>query len=102
MDNYQQDNQPDKGDLNNMDYGFKVIEPDIILECMDNRGEGTCRGVVEQCTLDGIKYWPRCDVHFELRLKRYEESETERYAHSDVAPPGFDPADAGERWDDDY
>jgi hypothetical protein len=36
-----------------------------------------------------------------MRLERYEDS-MEKYARSDVAPSWFDPADAGERWDDDY
>lgn len=72
------------------------------VECLDDRGDKQCVGEVQYHTLDGIKSWPRCDYHFDLRLKRYEESETERYAHSDVAPPGFDPSYAGERWDDEY
>ena len=35
-----------------------------------------------------------------LLLDRYENS-IERYADSDVPPDWFDPAAAGERWDDD-
>ena len=75
--------------------GFEIL-------CIDNRGDGTCEGMVEMWSTDGMKSWPSCDKHGMARLKRYEESETERYANSDVPPPGFDPMDAGERWDEDY
>lgn len=71
------------------------------LRCLDDHGENTCRGPVEYHTLDGLRSWPRCTAHFERRLNRYENS-LERYANSDVAPSWFDPAAAGERWDDDY
>ncbi len=85
-----------------------IIEPTItypVLEegdCLEFRDDGSCQGKVEYHTLDGLTSWPRCIHHFDLRLKRYEESDLERYANSDVAPSWFDPADAGERWDDDY
>ena len=70
------------------------------LECLDDRGDGTCQGPVEYWSSGGIKSWPRCTKHGEARLNN--RSELERYADSDVPPPGFDPAYAGERWDDDY
>jgi len=72
------------------------------LECLDDIGEDTCRGPVEYHTIDGTSSWPRCRLHFAARLERYEQSDTERYARSSIAPSWFDPADAGERWEDDY
>ena len=71
--------------------------------CLDaNRDTGnTCAGDVEYHSLDGLSAWPRCAKHFDMRLERYEDS-MEKYARSDVAPSWFDPADAGERWDEDY
>lgn len=44
----------------------------------------------------------RCESHDQRRWERYEKSDLERFAHSDVAPSWFDPTIAGERWDDDY
>jgi hypothetical protein len=64
-------------------------------ECLDYDPD-TCSGPV-----DYRHSWPRCAFHGEKRLRDHENS-IERYADSDVAPSWFDPADAGERWDDDY
>ena len=47
------------------------------------------------------KSFPRCDFHQDQREQDRENS-MERYADCDVAPSWFDPAYAGERWDDDY
>ena len=69
--------------------------------CLDEGSSTPCEGIVEYSSLDGLRFWPRCDTHFNIRLERYEDS-IERYASSDVAPSWFDPADAGERWEDDY
>lgn len=78
-------------------------EDGMPVRCLEDHGEQTCRGPVEYHTIgSSLQAWPRCRLHFEQRLQRYEESELERYADSDVAPDWFDPADAGERWDDDY
>lgn len=72
------------------------------LECIDDIGQGECRGEVEYFSPDGRgSAPPRCQYHIEQRMERYENS-IERYAHSDVAPAWFDPTLAGERWDDDY
>jgi hypothetical protein len=62
-----------------------------------------CRGPVALWHSGGSggRSWPRCTFHGERRLERFENS-MERYADSDLAPDWFDPADAGERWDDDY
>lgn len=47
--------------------------------------------------------FPRCDKHWDERLAKEEEANA-RLGNwrSDVPPPGFDPADAGERWDEEY
>ena len=69
-------------------------------DCLDHGDD--CRGPVGYHAVgDSLKAWPRCDKHAEERWERYENS-LERYANSSVAPDWFDPADAGERWEDDY
>ncbi len=60
-----------------------------------------CRGQVDYRWSGGTRHWPRCEFHIEQRLKAREDS-SERYADSDCVPDWFDPADAGERWEDDY
>ncbi len=71
-------------------------------ECIDYDPD-TCRGEVEPWNPGyGHRSFMRCRHHGEERIRRYEESELERCAHSDVAPSWFDPTIAGERWDDDY
>lgn len=68
-----------------------------ILECLD--GPDGCSGPVEYRTTDGYRAWPRCERHFDERLDR---EESYRSYDSDSPPSWFDPAYAGERWDDDY
>lgn len=72
-------------------------------ECLEF-GSGDCKGNVDyHITPGGRSAMPRCDHHNAKRWERYENSETEKYAYSDVAPPGFDYMDAGEYWsEDDY
>ncbi|WP_145500848.1 hypothetical protein [Streptomyces sp. CFMR 7] len=72
------------------------------LECLD-RHEQNCTGPVERYeSLSGTGTMiTRCRVHREKALKRHEEIQ-ERYPDSSVAPSWFDPAVAGERWDDNY
>ena len=73
------------------------------VRCLDDRDEDECVGPVAQHyngDPDG-KTWPRCSLHQNKREER-EANSIERYANSDIAPRWFDPADAGERWDDDY
>lgn len=72
------------------------------LECLDDRGENTCSGPIEYHSVGRGNAFPRCDHHFNQRLHRYETSDLERYADSDIAPAWFDPTYAGERWSDDY
>lgn len=69
-------------------------------ECIENPEE--CQGPVEYHSVDGrSQAWPRCEFHWEQRLDRREGS-MEIYENSDVPPSWFDPAYAGERWDEDY
>lgn len=71
--------------------------------CHDRR-DGKCSGTVEYRypLSDTGKSFPRCDAHWDERLKKQEEI-NQRYApFSDVPPAGFDPYYAGEHWDEDY
>jgi hypothetical protein len=73
------------------------------LECLnDNNPDKPCQGPVEYRSTGRGRAFPRCDRHWTERLK-LEEQINERYAPYSACPPrGFDPADAGERWDDEY
>lgn len=66
--------------------------------CLD-LGEGTCSGAVEYRTpLSSTgRAFPRCERHWGERLEEQDRI-NERYPV--VAPPDFDPAYAGERWDE--
>ena len=70
--------------------------------CLD-RHEGGCEGEIEYrhpLSATG-KAFPRCDKHWEARLL-VQERINNRYPDSDTPPSWFDPAYAGERWDEDY
>lgn len=73
------------------------------IKCLDRHDE-QCTGTVEMrepLSGTGLPY-PRCDAHWDKRLKKQQEI-NERYAPtSDVPPAGFDPTYAGESWDEDY
>jgi hypothetical protein len=73
------------------------------LACLD-ANDGPCTGAVElrhALSASGRSY-PRCDGHWKKRLDKQQEI-NERYApFSDVPPSGFDPADAGECWEDEW
>ena len=70
------------------------------LECL-NSGRGDCSGPVEMYTpSDRLTGFPRCVKHQEEREVQAEELR-ERYPDSFMAPAGFDPSYAGERWEDD-
>ncbi len=73
------------------------------LTCLQDYGKGTCQGEVEyRMSLSGTgASIPRCDHHWDERLEAQERIDRD-YPDSPVAPSWFDPADAGERWDDDY
>jgi hypothetical protein len=70
------------------------------LECLDDYGEGTCSGPVEyRMALSATgRSFPRCEKHWEERLAT-QEGINERYPQQ--PPPDFDPAYAGESWDED-
>ncbi len=61
-----------------------------------------CSGPVEWCSAPSGSAIRRCERHNAERWDQYQNSDLERYAASDLAPPWFDPADAGEHWGDDY
>jgi hypothetical protein len=70
------------------------------LECLDEGGPyGACSGEVEyrERISDG-KTFPRCEGHAEAWYERQAEN-ARRYPV--LAPSDFDPAYAGERWDED-
>ncbi|MCA1571187.1 MAG: hypothetical protein LC798_12890 [Chloroflexi bacterium] len=72
------------------------------LECLDDYGEGTCAGPVEyRMALSATgQSFPRCERHWDERL---DEQERITRTYGGVAPPSdFDPAYAGERWEEDY
>jgi len=71
------------------------------FECLDERGEDTCRGPLQYRTaLSGTgKSFVRCDKHWGDRLRKQDEI-NRRYPHHQ--PSDFDPSYAGERWNDDY
>jgi hypothetical protein len=60
-----------------------------------------CQGKVEyhlNPDRDDFKTFPRCEHH---QAKRLESAQKTLELLSDVPPPWFDPAYAGERWDED-
>lgn len=74
---------------------------DRTLRCLD-QARGGCSGPVEwrdPLTATGRSF-ARCEKHWDARLDEQERI-LERYPDSPVAPSWFDPAYAGERWDDD-
>ena len=72
------------------------------LECLDDHGDGTCSGQVEYrfALSPSGRQFPRCDRHWQERLD-VQEGINERYPDSPCPPRDFDPAYAGERWDED-
>lgn len=69
------------------------------VECLE-KGP-MCSGKVEYrmpLTATG-KSFPRCALHWSQRL-RVQEDIQERYPDSPAAPAWFDPAIAGESWDE--
>jgi hypothetical protein len=70
-------------------------------DCLENGGPTACSGEVlfrESLTGTGTRI-ERCDRHWEARLVKEDEI---RNRYPEQAPRDFDPAYAGERWDDDY
>jgi hypothetical protein len=70
-----------------------------ILECID--GPANCAGPVEWRTTpdrQDFKSFARCEHHFGVRLDKAEEN---LELTSDTPPAWFDPAYAGESWNED-
>jgi hypothetical protein len=68
------------------------------LECLQHGDD--CKGEVEwriSPDRDDMKAFPRCEYHWEKRL---ESAERTMELLSDVPAPWFDPAYAGESWDE--
>lgn len=70
------------------------------LECQDDH-RGDCRGEVEfHLRPSDWKAFPRCEHHAPLWLR---EQERIQQTYGGATPPSwFDPAAAGERWEEDY
>lgn len=68
-------------------------------ECLDDHGDGTCEGRVEyRMPMSGTgRAFPRCEKHLAERLEVQRGIE-ERYPT--LPPSDFDPAYAGESWDE--
>ena len=64
--------------------------------CLD--GPKGCEGPVEPRSVDGMKWWPRCEKHFARRLEKQDRINE---LTSDVPASWFDPGNAGERWNED-
>jgi hypothetical protein len=90
-----------EGEVQCSDCGHITPAPDPMTfdDCLD--GPVECQGAVEyRYALSGTgKSYPRCDRHWSERVLRQEEIDRRYPTH---APSDFDPAYAGERWDDDY
>ena len=71
------------------------------LECLDDYGDGECSGPVEyrMSVSPSGRSFPRCDRHWGKRLVEQQKINRD-YPDSPIPPAGFDPAYAGERWDD--
>jgi len=69
------------------------------VKCLDHH-KGACEGAVEyRYALSPTgKSFPRCDLHWEIRLREQEEINTK---YPSLQPHDFDPMDAGERWEED-
>lgn len=71
------------------------------LKCLDDHSEGAdCTGAVEyRYPLSGTgKSYPRCDGHWDVRLKKQADINRRYAPFSDVPPADFDPTYAGESW----
>ena len=73
------------------------------LRCLDRHASHTdCVGEVQYrdaLSNSGISY-PRCEHHWRERLTTQAIIDSQ-YPDQDMPPDWFDPADAGEQWDED-
>lgn len=69
-------------------------------ECL--RGPDGCRGPIrERVAAGGTTMIYECETHMAQSMERLDRISRD-YPDSPVPPSWFDPAYAGERWDDDY
>lgn len=76
------------------------MDEEVELRCLEEGPD--CEGEVEMFLSpdrDDFKHFPRCQFHIQKRL---DDAEKNMELLSDVPPSWFDPAFAGERWDEDY
>ena len=82
-----------------------TVKPDRhpATDCLEYGHTTPCRGpVTYRLSPNGTGMRiPRCDRH-EQEAERRREEILERYPDSPIPPSWFDPAAAGEHWDDDY
>ncbi len=73
-------------------------------DCVDFRDDGSCKGTVEWHSTDpGMRpAFARCETHWLERLDSEEQTRRRYGTDTSIPPTDFDPAYAGERWDDDY
>lgn len=73
-----------------------ILNPTTGLRCLDESDD--CSGPVEyRHPGEGHKHWPRCQHHNDERVKRAEENrERDLWARTRM-----DPADCGERYEED-
>jgi len=71
-----------------------------MLTCSDAR-KGGCKGEVTQWLRPSDwTSWPKCETHLDEAQAEFERIEATYGVTSDVAPAWFDPADAGESFDE--
>jgi len=71
-------------------------------ECLDSHKGGCAGEVLLRPSLTGTGLAiARCDAHWQARLE-WQEEHVKVYPDSSTPPDWFDPAAAGERWDDEY
>lgn len=80
---------------------IELDPPPADFVCLDGH-KSECSGPVQyRMALSASgRSFPRCDGHWKLRLAEQERID-ETYPDSPIAPDWFDPADAGERWNED-
>lgn len=77
-----------------------MTQPLTHADCIG--GEGCAGEVHYRSALSGTgRSFPRCDKHWNDRLD-LEARLRRDYPDTDTPPAWFDPANAGERWNDDY
>ena len=81
------------------DGGTLLCERCAASACID--GPDGCRGAVAlRWPGYGAKRYPRCERHGQARVDRERDNVAKYAPDGPAAPADFDPAIAGERWDD--